>query len=117
MPQNTLSRGNLLYQFVIAPSLTPVSVASSTTAEQSFTVSGLQISDLVDVNYFGTSASVPAAQIAGVGIVNCRVSGANTLQIGFANATAAAVTPSAGVYTIIVSRPEEPISLLQTTAG
>jgi len=34
------------------------------------------------------------------------VPAANTLTVGFSNVTAAPVTPTAGVYRVLVSRPE-----------
>jgi NADH dehydrogenase/NADH:ubiquinone oxidoreductase subunit G len=81
---------------VYAPSLTPASVAAATTAEQTFTVTGLTTADKVIVN--------GPAPTAGTGIVNARVSAANTLAITFANVTAAAATPTAGTYTIVAIR-------------
>ena len=105
MPGTISSGGNFLYSWMCAPTLTPVSVAANTTAEQAFTVAGLQLGDFVDL-YF---ASAP--QTAGIGIVNNRVSAANTLQVGFANTTAGALTPAAGVYYLVVSRPESVANL------
>jgi hypothetical protein len=67
--------------------LTPGSVAANTTAEQTFTVTGLVAGSPVWVNK-------PTPQ-AGLGIVGCRVTAANTLGITFANATASAITPTA----------------------
>lgn len=99
MPGTTIGRGNLLYDWIIQPSLTPVQVAGSTAAEQSFTVQGLQVGDFVDVN-------CNSAQTAGISIGNVRVSANNTLTIEFANSTAGALTPTAGFYNINVSRPE-----------
>lgn len=81
---------------VYAPSLTPASVAAATSAEQTFTVNGLTTADKVVVN--GPSVT------AGTGIVGARVSAANTLAITFMNATAAALTPTAGTYNIIAIR-------------
>ncbi len=78
----------LLYNQV----LTPVSVAANTTAEQTFTVTGLVAGSIVDVNK-------PSAQ-AGLGIVGCRVSAASTLAITYGNSSAAAITPAAESYTI-----------------
>ena len=47
MPSTTLSRGNVLSQIYIAPSITPVAVASYTTAAQTFNIAGLQTTDIV----------------------------------------------------------------------
>lgn len=74
------------------PSIAPASVAANTTAEQTFTVTGLVAGSPVWVNK-------PSAQ-AGLGIVGVRVSAANTLAITFCNATATAITPSTENYIV-----------------
>jgi len=99
MPGTTIGRGNVLYDYLCGPTLTPASVAANTTAPQSFTVPGLQVGDFVDVNSQN-------AQTAGIGIVNVRVTAANTLEIQFSNSTGGALTPVAGIYGINVTRPE-----------
>lgn len=76
--------------------LTPVAVAAATTAEQTFTVPGLDPKDKVIVN--------GPQPVAGTGIVNARVSAADTLAITFVNVTAAAVTPASGVYKVVAIR-------------
>lgn len=81
---------------VYALSLTPSAVAAATTAEQTFTVSGLTIADKVIVN--------GPTPVAGTGIVNARVSADNTLAITFVNVTTGALTPAAGTYTVIAIR-------------
>jgi len=109
MPGTTISRGNIQYAWLIAPSLTPVAVAGSTTAEQSFTVGGLVVGDFVYV-YSN------AAQTAGLSIGNVRVASANTLTIAFSNSTAGSLTPVAGVYRCLVNRAES-VSDLATSAA
>lgn len=99
MPGTTLGRGNLLYDWLIAPTLTPVAVAGSTAVEQNFTIQGLQVGDVVDVN-------CNAQQTAGITIGNVRVPSANTLAVEFANSTAGSLTPASAVYNINVCRPE-----------
>lgn len=81
---------------VYTPSLTPASVTAATTAEQTFTVTGLATTDKVVVN--------GPAPTAGTGIVGARVSAANTLAITFVNATAGALTPAAGTYSVTAFR-------------
>jgi len=82
---------------VYAPSLTPAEVAANTTAEQTFTVTGLTTADKVFVNK-------PTAQ-AGLGIVGQRVSAANTLAITFANVTGSPITPTAAqTYAVVAIR-------------
>lgn len=77
--------------------ISPAAVAANTTAEQTFTVTGLLTTDVVSVNK-------PTAQ-AGLGIVGARVSAADTLAITFSNNTGAAITPTAAeTYKIIAVR-------------
>lgn len=95
--------GNIVKQSVISVTLSPALVAVNTTAEQTFTVNGLQVGDHVIVNK-------PTTQ-AGLGIVGSRVSAANTLAITFSNNTAGTITPTAGqVYKILVSRPDSTLT-------
>lgn len=94
----SLPFGNVQQVALLAVALTPAQVAANTTAEQTFTVTGLQIGDFVEVNK-------PTSQ-AGLGLANFRVSAANTLAITFSNNTAAGITPTAGEsYQILVVRP------------
>jgi hypothetical protein len=72
------------------------SVAANTTAEQTFTVAGLSTKDIIYVNKPSNSA--------GLGIVNCRVSAANTLAITFMNATGSAIDPGSETYLIVSVR-------------
>ena len=95
--------GNLVKQSVISVTLSPALIVLNTTAEQTFTVNGLLAGDVVCVNK-------PTAQ-AGLGIVGCRVSAANTLGITFSNNTASSITPTAAqVYKVVVSRPDSVIT-------
>lgn len=77
---------------IYSQTLTPTSVASLTTAEQTFTVTGLVAGSPAFVNK-------PSVQ-SGLGIVGVRVSAANTLAITFLNTTAATMTPTAETYTV-----------------
>jgi hypothetical protein len=82
---------------VYTPTLSPTIVAANTTAEQTFTVSGLTTADTLSCNK-------PTAQ-AGLGIVGLRVSAADTLAITFSNNTGAGITPTASqVYRIVAVR-------------
>ena len=95
--------GNLVKQSVISVTLSPVAIVLNTTAEQTFTVNGLLPGDFVSCNK-------PTAQ-AGLGIVGCRVSAANTLAITFSNNTGSSITPTAAqVYKILVTRPDSTIT-------
>jgi hypothetical protein len=72
--------------------LTPSSVAANTTAEQTFTVTGLVAGSVAWVN--------KPSWTNGIGIAGVRVSGANTLAITFSNSTGSAITPPAEAYLI-----------------
>jgi|SRR6185369_5586094 len=73
--------------------LSPASVAANTTAEQTFTVAGVAVGDVLFVNK-------PTAQ-AGLGIAGVRASAANQIAITFVNATASPIVPTASqVYQI-----------------
>lgn len=76
--------------------LTPASVAANTTAEQTFTVNGLVISDIITVNK-------PSLDV-GIGIVNARVPAANILAITYANNTGSPIVPTAETYNILAVR-------------
>ena len=90
--------GNVAGIGVVSVTLSPALVAANTTAEQSFTVPGVIASDVcVDV-------TKPTAQ-AGLGIVGCRVSAANTIGVTFSNNTAGGITPTASqVYQFVIVR-------------
>ena len=102
MSSTTVTRGNSHETFYIQPSLTPVAVAANTTATQTFTVPGLQTTDIVTV--IGLNGS----QIAGIIIAESDCLAVNVLTIQFGNVTAAPVTPTAGVYSIAITRLEGP---------
>lgn len=70
-----------------AVTVTATSVAPNTTAEQTFTVTGVATGQVVAVTKPTTNA--------GVGIVGMRVTASNTVGITYANDTAATITPTA----------------------
>jgi hypothetical protein len=83
---------------IVTAALSPAQVAANTTAEQTFTVAGVAVGDLVFVNK-------PTAQ-AGLGIVGLRVSALDTVAITFSNNTGSGITPTAAeVYKFEVLRP------------
>ena len=79
----------------VSLTLTPVSVAASTTANQNFTIPGLVVSDMVLISDvpFGPAGVFPALAAA---------SAANTLTVTYANETAGPLTPTAGTHRFIV---------------
>lgn len=80
---NVLSPTVVRYDVTLSPAI----VAANTTAEQTFTVTGLTTTSAVFVNK-------PTAQ-AGLGIVGTRVSATDTLAITFSNNTGSGITPTA----------------------
>lgn len=94
-----LPTGNIWKAGVFSVTLSPTSVAPNTVAEQTFAATGI---GLLTTDF--VSASKPTTQ-AGLGIVNTRVSAADTLAIAFINATAATITPTASeIYQVEVTR-------------
>lgn len=91
-----LPTGNVWKHGVFTFTLSPASVANATSAEQTFTFTGMLATDYVYVNK-------PTAQ-AGLGIVGARA-GAAFFGITFMNTTAATITPTASeVYIVHVIR-------------
>lgn len=78
--------------YVIPVKLTPAAVGANTTAEQLFTVPGVNVGDSVDVN--------KASHQVGLSIGNVRVSAANQLAIQYVNTTAGSITPTAEIYIV-----------------
>lgn len=92
-----LPRGNVRSIYLLSITFSPASVANATSAEQTFTVTGVALGDYITINK-------PSSQ-AGLGIVGSRASAANTIGITFMNATAATITPTASeIYTVKVEK-------------
>lgn len=81
---------------VYSQSIDVASVAANTSAEQTFTVTGLTTADKVFVNKPSLSA--------GLVLGNARVSAANTLALTFGNLTASPIDPAAETYQIVAIR-------------
>ena len=80
---------------ILTATIDPASVAANTSAEQTFTVTGLETTnELLQVEK-------PTAT-AGIGIVNYRISAADTLAITFMNSTSGSLNPPSETYTIVV---------------
>lgn len=89
--------GNIRFIGLVQVTFDPASIATITTAEQDMTVSGVQLGDFVFV-------SKPTVT-AGFGVVNARVSAANTITITAVNPTAGSVNPGSETWTVLVVRP------------
>lgn len=92
---NDLS-GGVSQTLKFSMSLNVASVAANTSAEQTFTVAGLDVGDVVVVNKPSLSA--------GLVIGNARVSLANTLAITFGNLTGNPIDPAAETYVVLAFR-------------
>ena len=93
-----LPTGNMWKVGVFQLTLSPVSVAWSTTTEQTFSATGIGLltTDMVLVQK-------PTTQ-PGLGIVGSRVSAADTLAINFINVTTTLTPTAAEVYKVAVFR-------------
>lgn len=97
-------RGNVLKVFAVTVTWNPAAVATATTAEQTVTVTGVQVGDIV------LSYNKPT-NTAGAMPVNARVSAANTVAVTFVNPTAGSVDPASESWTFVIGRPETPGAL------
>lgn len=95
---NGIIDGNVKGLFVLSLTVDPASVATITTAEQTFTLNGVLVGDLV---YWTKPTNT-----TGLGIVNCRVSAANTIAVTFVNPTAGGVDAASETWNFLVIRPE-----------
>lgn len=81
---------------ITSGSLSPVSVAANTSAEQALTFAGVQVGDIV------LAIEKPTHQ-AGLTIVGGRVTAADTITVKFGNHTASPIVPTASeVYRAVV---------------
>jgi len=74
----------------------PSPVAANTTAEQTFTVTGINTKDLIMVNKSTTTV--------GLGIVGSRSSAKDQIAITFINATGSTIDPPSEQYNILAIR-------------
>ncbi len=96
-----MATGNLWKFGVFTLTLGPATVATTTSAEQTFAATGI---GLLTTDFVWINASA-ASLGAGVSIASARVSATDTLAITFANVSAATATPATnGSYKIFVAR-------------
>lgn len=72
------------------------SINATTYSAQTFTVTGLDVDDIITVN--------PPALTSGLYLVSYRVSAANTLSLVFYNSTGGAINEPSGTYKIMACR-------------
>ena len=99
--------GNAYGVYVVKVTFDPASVATITTAEQTVTVPGAKVGDMVFVN--------KPTCTTGIGLGGARVSAANTVAITFVNPTAGNIDPASEVYTFTLIRPSGAVAA--TSAG
>jgi hypothetical protein len=102
-----IPRGNINKMQTVRVTLSPSSVSANTTAQQTFTVPGVIVGDVV------LAVEKPSHQ-AGLGIVGWRVTAANTVGITFSNNTGSGITPTASeAYDITVARLDSTSAVFQ----
>lgn len=101
MAETSLTNGGRVSAPLVAYTVSVDAVdtaANTSTATTTATIPGLKTTDTL-VSVHKTSA----AFTAGLGIVNARISAANTVTIELMNTTAGAINETAATYTIIVA--------------
>ena len=93
-----LLSGNIIAMGVCQVSINLANTPTITTAVTSVSVPGVRVGDFIFVN--------KPTHSAGLGIVNVRVSAADTVEIMTVNPTAAGIDPAAETYTLLWVRPE-----------
>lgn len=95
----SIPRGNILKLFAVQATWNPAAVATVTTAEQTLTVTGVNVGDIVIAYNKPTNT-------AGAMPVNARVSAADTIAVSFVNPTAGSVDPASETWTFVIGRTE-----------
>jgi len=97
---SALPYGNLNKMLAINITLSPASVAATSTAEQTFNIPGISLGDLI------VDVTKPTHQV-GLAVVAGRIPAANQFTLVFINPTAAPIVPTASqVYTVVIVRPD-----------
>lgn len=81
---------------LLEASVAPSSVGATTTSEQTFTLTTLELNDIV--------IPIKPTHQAGLGIVNARVTAADTVGITYMNTTGGAITPTTETYKFLIFR-------------
>jgi hypothetical protein len=102
MSSTTITRGNSHETFYIQPSLTPAQVLTVVSPAQTFSLPGLQTTDIIKV------IGLASAQTSGIVVAQAYCAAVNVLTIQFGNITAGTLTPAAGAYTLEITRLEGP---------
>ena len=97
---SNLLTGNVTLIQMLQVTIDPASVNANTSVEQTFTVPGLQVGDMVVTNKPTTTV--------GLTVGGFRVSAANTLAMTLGNLTGSAINPASERYMILVFRHDAP---------
>jgi hypothetical protein len=90
--------GNISAMGIVSVTVDLGSVAANTTEEETFTVQGLQVGDLV-------LCQKPTVS-AGIGVCSARVSAANTVSVTIVNSSGGAVDAGSETWLVAWFRPE-----------
>lgn len=91
--------GNMFAICAVSATVDVASVSAATTSDQSFTIPGVLLGDIVVV--------IPASTLnTGLSVSHAIATGTDTVSIRFMNATAGALNPASATYTLLVFRPE-----------
>lgn len=100
----SIPRGNILKMYAVQVTYDPANISgTATTTEQDITVTGVLAGDIV------ITVNKPS-HTTGVTIGAARVKANDTVSIQWVNPTAGAVNPASEAYTIVIARPELPLS-------
>jgi hypothetical protein len=105
--------GNIANNFVVlVPVAAGATIGAATSVARTYTVIGLRVGDII-------TANKPSAFTAGLGLVNARVSAADTLELTFMNATAGALSIQTESWLIQVDRSayDNPLVQIPTAIG
>ncbi|MCP3709732.1 hypothetical protein M3I54_22575 [Paraburkholderia sp. CNPSo 3274] len=97
----TVCRGNVMLEENLQVTLTPnngTNIAANSTVETTYTLPGVQMNDFVSIN--------KPSHTSGLVVSNVRVVAANQIAVQFGNVTTGAITPTAEIYLLNVTRCE-----------
>jgi hypothetical protein len=98
-----INLGNVFGLMVVTVTLDLASIAAATTAEQTFTVPGVRLGDMV------LPGTVPSTINAGLFVASARASATDQVALRVGNTTAGALDPAAATFTLFIVRPDSGI--------
>ena len=97
-----ITNGNAAGVYVVSLTVDPASVATITTVEQTFTLNGVKVGDMIFAN--------KPSCTTGLGIAGVRATAANTVGVTFVNPTAGSVDAASETWNFLVVRPERGVA-------